>query len=255
MLTAERVRRHLPAATHFTDIEVLDVTDSTNRVVAERAARGAPEGLVVAAELQTAGRGRLDRSWEAESGTALLVSILLRPSDLPPERWHLLTGAAGLAARQACVDVGGFSPDLKWPNDLLVGDRKLAGILAETAGGAVVIGMGCNVHAAPPGAAWVDEAAGRWVDRSDLLGAWLGALDGYVGRWEPLAAAYRAGCSTVGRRVVVELGDTRVVGLAEGIDSHGRLVVRPDGGTPLAVSAGDVTHLRPAEGTGEGRGP
>jgi BirA family biotin operon repressor/biotin-[acetyl-CoA-carboxylase] ligase len=210
---------------------------------------------VVATELQTAGRGRLDRSWEAQRGTALLVSILLRPTDLPPARWHLLTGAAGLAARRACVELGGFSPDLKWPNDLLIGDRKLAGILAETAGGAVVIGMGCNVHAAPPGAAWVDEAAGRWVDRSDLLGAWLAAIDGYLGHWEALAAAYRAGCSTVGRRVVVDRGDTRVVGLAEGIDALGRLVVRPDGGTPLAISAGDVTHLRPAEGTWEGRQP
>jgi BirA family biotin operon repressor/biotin-[acetyl-CoA-carboxylase] ligase len=255
VLIAERVRGHLSATTRFGEIEVLDVTDSTNRVVAERAARGAPEGLVVAAERQTAGRGRLDRSWEAQPGTALLVSILLRPTDLPPPRWHLLTAAAGLAARQACVELGGFSPDLKWPNDLLVGDRKLAGILAETASSAVVVGMGCNVHAAPPGAAWVDEAAGRRIDRSDLLGTWLHALDGHLGHWDALAAAYRAGCATVGRRVVVERGDTRVVGLAEAIDSLGRLVVRPDGGAPLAVSAGDVTHLRPADGSWQGRSP
>ena len=245
----ERVRAHLAASTRFTELELLDVTDSTNRVVAERAVAGAREGLVVVADLQTAGRGRLDRSWEAEPGAALLVTVLLRPDDLPSSRWHLLTAAAGLAACRACAEVAGFAPELKWPNDLLVGERKLAGILAEVTGGAVVVGMGCNVHAAPPGAAWVDEAGGKRVRRVDLLVAWLTALDGHLGRWEPLAAAYRQACSTVGRRVVVERGHDRLVGLAEGIDDEGRLVVRVDVGPPVAVAAGDVIHLRPAQGT------
>ena len=105
------------------------------------------------------------------------MSILLRPVDLPVARWHLLTAAAGLAARRACQQVGGFSPDLKWPNDLLVGDRKLAGILAEAAEGAGRDRDGLQCPPGPAGAAWVDEAAGRRVDRSDLLGAWLAALD------------------------------------------------------------------------------
>lgn len=251
MLIDERVRRHLAATTRFTEIELLDVTDSTNQVVAARAAAGASEGLVVATDLQTAGRGRLDRSWEAAPGAALLVSVLLRPAELPAGRWHLLTAAAGLAAREACFEVAGVRPDLKWPNDLLIGDRKLAGILAEATGGAVVVGMGLNVHAAPPGAAWLDDAAGRRIARSDLLGAWLAGLDGHLGPWEPLAVAYRDACATVGRRVVIDHGGARTVGLAEGIDREGRLVVRPDGGSPLAFSAGDVTHLRPAEGTWE----
>jgi BirA family biotin operon repressor/biotin-[acetyl-CoA-carboxylase] ligase len=245
--------------TRFTAIELLDVIDSTNRLVAERAAAGGPDGLVVAAEFQTAGRGRLDRSWESEPGTALLVSVLLHPGllhpgGLPASRWHLVSAAAGLAARQACQRVGGFSPDLKWPNDLLVGDRKLAGVLAEAVGATVVIGMGCNVHGAPEGAAWADAAAGRRVDRSDLLGAWLAGLDGYLGpaghpgSWDAVAADYAASCATVGRSVVVERGTDSLVGLAEAIDAEGRLVVRGPDGSVVVVAAGDVTHVRPAEG-------
>lgn len=250
-LALERVRAHLAGTTRFTDIELLDVTDSTNRVVMDRAAAGAPEGLVVAADLQTAGRGRLDRTWEAEPGTSLLVSILLRPVDLPVARWHLLTVAAGLAARRACQEVAGFSPDLKWPNDLLVEDRKLAGILAEARGDALVIGMGCNVHEAPPGAAWVDGAAGWWVDRSDLLGAWLAGLDACLGRWDAISADYAAVCATVGQMVSVTRGDAApgraLVGLATSIDDQGRLVVRPATGPAVAIAAGDVTHVRPVD--------
>lgn len=265
MLLDERVRADLAASTRFSDVRLLDVTDSTNRVVAELAATGAPEGLVVAADLQTAGRGRLDRTWEARAGTALLVSVLLRPARLPPARWHLVTAATALAARQACREVAGFWPDLKWPNDLLVDGRKLAGILAETGGAAigagatagpgatpvgtaVVVGMGLNVHAAPPGAAWVDDAAGRRVGRGSLLAVWLTHLDGLLGRWDVVSDLYRDECATVGQRVAVQQGDSELVGLAEGLDSDGRLLVRPDGGDLVAVAAGDVTHLRPAPG-------
>ena len=248
MLVPERVRSLLGPATRFTTVETLPSVDSTNRLVATRAAAGEPEGLVVAAELQTAGRGRLDRSWEAEAGAALLVSVLLRPADLPVSRWFLLSAAAGVAARQACHQVGGFTPDLKWPNDLLVGERKLAGILAETTGRAAVVGMGLNVHAAPPGAAWADEAAGHRVDRSELLAAWLGRLDHHLGRWDDLLAAYRRACSTIGREVTVEQGDGRLVGRAEAIDPDGRLVVRDASGARVAVSSGDVTHLRTVAG-------
>ena len=233
-----RVQGHLAATTRFTEIELLDVIDSTNRVVAARAAAGAPEGLVVAADLQTAGRGRLDRTWEAEPGTSLLVSILLRPLDLPVVRWHLVTAAAGLAARRACEQVAGFAPDLKWPNDLLVGERKLAGILAEARASALVIGMGCNVHRAPPGAAWLDEVAGRQVDRSDLLGAWLAALDGCLGRWDEVAADYAATCATVGRMVAVErtgrdpAGASQAAGAEPSSPPAGDPRARPDARRP-----------------------
>jgi BirA family transcriptional regulator, biotin operon repressor / biotin---[acetyl-CoA-carboxylase] ligase len=260
VLIDERVRAGLAASTRFSDIRFLEETDSTNRVVAELAAAGAPEGLVVATDLQTAGRGRLDRTWEARTGMALLVSVLLRPVGLDRARWHLLTVATGLAARRACQEVAGFLPDLKWPNDLLVGDRKLAGILAESvgAGPAVVVGMGLNVHDAPPGASFVDEAAGHRVARAALLVRWLTHLDGLLGRWDDVAGLYREQCATIGQRVRVQQGSSDLVGRAEGVDGDGRLLVRLDGGSGgaaggdrgrvVAVAAGDVIHLRPADG-------
>jgi BirA family biotin operon repressor/biotin-[acetyl-CoA-carboxylase] ligase len=158
----------------------------------------------------------------------------------------LLSAAAGVAARQACVQVGGFTPDLKWPNDLLVGERKLAGILAETTGDAAVIGMGLNVHGAPPGAAWADEAAGRRVDRAELLAAWLAGLDGHLGRWDEVLTAYRQACATIGREVRVEQATGALVGRAEGVDDNGRLIVRSSAGRRVVVAAGDVVHVRPS---------
>jgi BirA family biotin operon repressor/biotin-[acetyl-CoA-carboxylase] ligase len=244
VLLPERVQALLGPSTRFTTIESLPSVDSTNRLVAARAAAGAPEGLVVAAELQTAGRGRLDRSWEADAGAALLVSVLLRPPDLPLSRWFLLSAAAGVAGREACQEVGGFTPDLKWPNDLLVGERKLAGILAEAIGNAAVVGMGLNVHGAPPGAAWADDLAGRRIDRSELLAAWLAGLDRYLGRWDQLLQTYRQACTTIGREVVVEQGDGQLAGRAEGVDDDGRLLVRSASGARIAVSSGDVVHVR-----------
>ena len=246
MLDEGRVRRRLQQSTRSWTIELLDVTDSTNRVVAERAAHGAPEGLVVAADLQTAGRGRMDRTWETQPGDALLVSVLLRPADLPASRWHLITAATGLAAVRACQEVGGFTPDLKWPNDLMLGPAKLAGILAEASAEAVVVGMGLNVHAAPDGAAWADHAAGHRLDRSDLLGAWLAGLDGWLGRWDDLVRSYRESCATVGQWVTVTQGDRSLQGRAVSIDDDGRLVVVRADGEELALSVGDVTHVRPS---------
>ncbi len=131
-------------------------SDSTNRYLLDEARAGAAGGLVVVADHQTAGRGRLGRRWEAPAGANLLVSVLLRPS-LPIEELHLCTVAMALATRAACsaVTAGAVVPVLKWPNDVMVGERKLAGILAETIPGdggsrAVVVGMGLNVAWPPP---------------------------------------------------------------------------------------------------------
>ena len=241
----ERVRAELASTTRFHDIRLLETTDSTNRVVAELARAGVPEGVVVCADEQTAGRGRLDRSWESERGSGLLVSLLLRPQDLPVASWHLVTAAVALAARDACRDVAGVEPDIKWPNDLLVGGGKLAGILAEVTAGALVVGMGLNVHAGPPGSAVLDHAAGRAVTRGTLLVTWLRALDEYLRDWGRVSADYRAGCRTVGSAVLVDHVDgSRSAGRAVDIDDAGRLVVRGDDGGLVTVTVGDVTHVR-----------
>lgn len=240
MILNERVRAALTAETRFRDVRVLDSVGSTNQLVAAAASEGAPEGLVVAADHQTAGRGRLDRRWDDRPGDGLLVSVLLRPAGLPAARWHLVTAAVALAARAACGEVAGVEPDVKWPNDLLVGGRKLAGILAEAAGGAVTVGMGINVHGGPPEAAVLDLAAGRRIPREELLVRWLYQLDARVADWDAVGDEYRRVCATVGREVSVELiGGERLVGLAEGVDPLGRLVVAGQ-----VVAVGDVTHLR-----------
>jgi BirA family biotin operon repressor/biotin-[acetyl-CoA-carboxylase] ligase len=241
----ERVRTAL-GDTRFADVRWLAEVDSTMRHVADAAAAGAAPGLVAVADFQTAGRGRLGRTWEAPPGSALLMSILLDVADLPPPRRHLVTAAVGLSARDACAAIGGFTPDLKWPNDLLVGDRKLAGILAESSGAEVVVGIGLNLSAAPPGAVFAEEVADRPVARDQLLVALLQALDSRYGRWDAVAAEYRDACATVGRRVRVEPVGGEVEGLAEGIDDDGRLLVRADGRL-VAVAAGDVVHLRPSD--------
>ncbi|HMC40826.1 MAG TPA: biotin--[acetyl-CoA-carboxylase] ligase, partial [Acidimicrobiales bacterium] len=187
----ERVRADLAAETRFADIRLLAETTSTNAVAAGQAG----DGLVVAADFQTAGRGRLDRTWEARPGDGLLVSVRLE-GDWPADRRHLVTAAAALAGRDACSGVAGVDPDIKWPNDLLSpAGAKLAGILAESSGPAVVVGMGLNVHGGPPGAAWLDDLAGRRVGRAALLEAWLRGIDRLLRDLHGVAARYRAECA------------------------------------------------------------
>lgn len=221
-------------------------TGSTNADLLDEAAAGAPDGIVLATDYQTAGRGRLERTWEAKPGDGLLVSVLLRPAGLTAERRGLVASAVALAARSACREVAGVDPELKWPNDLLsASGAKLAGILAVSVADAVVVGMGMNVHGGPPGSAFLDDLAGERVSRAALLGAWLRDLDGRAADWAVVAVDYRRQCATVGRRVSVELFEGRFLeGMAEGIDDLGRLVVRADDGETRALSVGDVTHLR-----------
>jgi BirA family biotin operon repressor/biotin-[acetyl-CoA-carboxylase] ligase len=242
MRTLENMAAHMVAAVpgpgefRF-DVRHFDEIDSTNRYLLEEARVGAPEGVVAVADHQTAGRGRLGRRWEAPPGGALLCSVLLRP-ELPPARLHLVTAAVALAAAEAVERVAGVRPEVKWPNDLLLDGRKLAGVLAEAELPAVVVGIGVNVTAAPPDAV----ALGEGADREDLLAALLAGLDRRYGRWDDVAAEYRSACATVGRRVRVEptTGEP-YEGEATGITDEGHLLV--DG---RVVAAGDVYHLRPA---------
>lgn len=245
--------------------------DSTNRVALELARAGAPEGLVVVAGHQTAGRGRHGRTWDAAPGSSLLLSVLLRPGPalppdqplppgpapperssrhgpaLPPERSHLAVAAVSLAARHACSAVAGFTPALKWPNDLMVGDAKVAGVLAEVAGDAVVVGLGLNVSLAgpwPPGAASAEGAAGRPIVVDQLLDGFLVALAHCYGDWPAVASDHRRACATLGRTVRVDLADESFTGTAADITDDGHLLV--DVGMCIrTITAGDVVHLRP----------
>lgn len=234
----------------------LDDTTSTNTVALEAAAGGEPEGLVVVADHQTAGRGRLQRTWVAPKGSALLMSVLLRP---PPPAAHLAVTAVACAAAAACRTVAGFEPGLKWPNDLLAGDRKLGGVLAEasTRRGqvvAVVVGLGLNLHrptARPPDlqliATDLDTWAAHPVSRDALLEALLEELGRrYPPKADALMNEYRKRCVTLGQWVTVELPDRTIAGTAFAIDDGGRLEVATDDGHTISVDVGDVIHLRPA---------
>jgi BirA family biotin operon repressor/biotin-[acetyl-CoA-carboxylase] ligase len=233
-------------------------TGSTNDDLAVAARQGAPDRTVLVTDHQTAGRGRLGRRWEAPPGANLLVSVLVRPAAATATatgRLHGVTQAMALAARQACAEVAGFTPELKWPNDLLVDDRKLAGILAEAVadGGrvaAVVVGMGLNV--AWPEAPTVDTVsaaavAGRPVDRDALLDAILEHLDERLAQWEhdsdALTDDYRAALGTIGRQVRVETPSAVLEGVAVDVRPGGELVVDA-GGTRHEIGVGDVIHLR-----------
>lgn len=237
-------------------IERVASIDSTNRFLMDAARSGAPDGLVVVADHQTAGRGRRGRRWEAAPGSALLASVLVRP-DLTPTRCGLVTAAAGVALAGALSDVGGITAGLKWPNDLVVGDRKLAGILteADVAGGtvrALVIGVGVNLrsHAVPPelvtDATSCEALSARPVGRDDLLDAFLDRLGPYLEDLDAALGEARRRSATVGRRVQVDLGGGRALhGTATALHDTGALVVRDDTGTEVVVSVGDVVHLRP----------
>jgi len=248
------------AGTRFHEIRWFGSIDSTNRYLLLEAANGSREGVVAVADEQTAGRGRHGRTWTAAPGAALLVSVLLRP-DLPPERRHLVTLAAGVAAAVAVQQTCGFAARLKWPNDLVVDDRKLAGILAEATstgdrGTGVVVGMGLNLRSdAFPAeiaetATACDQHGAPAVDRGDLLVAWLRALDASLADLDEVVAAAAARSATLGRSVRVELARETFTGVASRMTPEGYLVVTGDNGTEQIVTAGDVIHLRP---TGRGR--
>ena len=221
---------------------VLQSTGSTNQVVADRARAGEPAGLVVVAEQQTAGRGRLDRAWTSPARAGLTLSVLLR-SELPEQQWPWLPLWSGLAVARAMREQCGVEAVLKWPNDVLVGGRKLAGVLAEVpVAGAVVLGIGLNVTTRAdelPSAQATSLAleGAATTDRDTVLRAVLRSLTAVLAEGGP--DGYRALCSTIGTVVRVELpGGGSVSGTAEAVDDAGRLVVD---GVPYGV--GDVVHL------------
>jgi len=270
-----------PVGTRFGTVRRFAELDSTNRYLLDLARADAPEGAVAFADYQSAGRGRLGRRWEAPPGSNLLASVLLRPV-LAAEELHLCTVAVALAAADACGSGAGVTTELKWPNDLMVGGRKLGGVLAEAipaeavrpaaipAGSppppAVVVGLGLNVRWPPPDTApeqspgeGPDEVAAAatslWretgVEHDPLvfLGLVLTGLEGRLadlgdreGR-RRLAGEYRRRCGTVGKTVRVSLAGEAFTGTATDITLEGHLVVDV-GACFRTVAAGDVVHLR-----------
>ena len=233
---------------------------STNTEVASLAVQGAAEGLSVIADEQTAGRGRLQRNWSSPRGAGLYFSMLLRPK-LPLHLWPLITFAAALAAGDALAEGCELRADIKWPNDLLAGERKICGILSETVetpqGRAVVVGIGINLkrEAYPADlvgvATSVNEATGRPVDREKILGLlqqrlshWYSLLqenDGpqkIVGNWTSRSSY------AFGRVVDIVNGDERFRGLTRGVEDDGALRVETEAEGIRIVRAGDVVSLR-----------
>jgi len=248
----------------WADLRVVDEAGSTNLDLIAHAQGGAPSGSVLIANFQSAGRGRRGRAWSAPSGTSAAVSVLLHPVDVAPARWGWLPLVAGLGVAEGLRQYPGVQASLKWPNDVLIGDGKVAGILAERIdtprGSAVVVGFGVNVHltaadlpvpSATSLALHVAESALPGpLSRTEVVRSCLDVLGALYLAWrtgeqdEELAASYRKRCATIDRRVRVELvGGRPIEGTATGVDGGGRLVIRTDSGVQV-LSAGDVIHLR-----------
>jgi BirA family biotin operon repressor/biotin-[acetyl-CoA-carboxylase] ligase len=227
-------------------------TGSTNTDLLAEGAQGAPDRSVLRADYQSAGRGRLDRAWEAPRGANLLVSMLFRQV---PVHTHVLTQAVALAAARVAREKCGVDVVMKWPNDLLVQNEKVAGILAQAgsldAQGVptfVVVGIGLNLEWAPPGA--TSLAASGWthaVTPDEFLISMLPLIDELLALpHDEMHERYVAELGTVGMRVRAELPhDQHIVGRATGVEADGRLVILDECGATHRIDTADVVHLRP----------
>ncbi|MFD1150330.1 biotin--[acetyl-CoA-carboxylase] ligase [Saccharothrix hoggarensis] len=245
----------------YAALDVVADTGSTNADLRAAAGRGAPDRTVLIAERQTAGLGRRGRGWSSPTG-GLYLSALFRPSGVAPARLPWLTLLAGVALVRTAKAFG-VDATLKWPNDLLVGDAKAAGVLADVTAGvaqAVVVGIGLNVARLPddvePGVGGLrptslEDHAGP-LDRTAVAIALLTELAALEAQWRrtggddpALREEYRAHCVTLGRPVRVELAKGEpLLGTAHRLEADGTIVVRDDAGVDHSVSAGDVVHLR-----------
>jgi BirA family biotin operon repressor/biotin-[acetyl-CoA-carboxylase] ligase len=255
-LDVERVRAAVGES--WPRLEIVAETGSTNADLL--ADEDAPHRSVLIAEHQVAGRGRLDRGWVSPPYAGLTFSVLLRPTP-PIPTWGWLPLLAGVAVGEAVTGTAGVPAALKWPNDVLAADgRKLAGVLAQTSGDAVVVGIGLNVSTtadelAVPDATSLAELGATVLDRVALLAALLTSLDAQLQAWTDargdaeasgLLDRYREACSTIGRQVAVVAMDGRALqGIAVAVDPDGRLRIRT-ADQEQVVGAGDVRHLRPS---------
>lgn len=268
-LSEEWIRAALTTRALGRELVILNRTGSTNDVAKDLAVQGAPEGTVVLADEQTAGRGRMGRRWSAPPGTCLLCSILFRP-DLHPTQAQQLTMLCSLAAADAVEQVAGLQVAIKWPNDLVVraqnqkskaqGWRKLAGVLTETGVVGerlefVVVGLGVNVNVEPevlltlaPDATSILAETGRAVDRAVLLATlFAGVETRYARLWagESPRTEWAARLATLGQSVEVITSEGTLAGVAEAVDEDGALLLRTRDGVLHSLLAGDVTLARP----------
>lgn len=240
--------------------DVVAETGSTNADLLARSGAGADiRGAVLAAESQTAGRGRHGRAWITPPRSQISLSAGVDTSGVPPQAWGWLPLATGLAVVKSLAQSAGVSAGLKWPNDVVAGDGKLAGILAEVApgGDAIVVGIGLNVTPVPGefpdlGATSLLQLGASELDRNVLMAALLQSLGDLLAQWrgaggadETLIDEYRRASITLGSRVRAVLpGEREILGTARDVDEWGRLIIETDG-QAVTVSAGDITHLRP----------
>jgi BirA family biotin operon repressor/biotin-[acetyl-CoA-carboxylase] ligase len=240
------------------DIQVFEQTTSTNDVAERLAHDGVPEGAVVFAESQTQGRGRLGRAWLSPKRKGLWFSVLLRPK-LRPQETTQLTVISATALRRAIRTVTGLTVDIKWPNDLQIGGKKVAGILTEMSAELdcvryAILGIGVDVNwpvgTFPPElgkiATSLSLERGAEISRPELAVAVLRELDSdyarvCAGRFSELADEWEAACITIGQNVVVHTGDRRFRGRAESLDEDGALLIRTEHGHLERVIGGDVT--------------
>lgn len=258
-LTAEAIRRGLLTRVIGRQVMVYSHIGSTSDEAKRLAEAGAPEGTLVITDEQTAGRGRLQRTWWAPPGTALLMSLIFRP-DLAPHQVQRLTMLCSLAVCDAIAEMTGLTPAVKWPNDVLLRGRKVCGILTELGiEGArlayAVVGMGINVNVDFSGAGELARTAtslsqelGREVSRLELLRAILVGIEGRYSRLragQSPHAEWMARLATMGQRVIVTTPSEQLSGVAEGVDDDGALLLRDENGALRRILAGDVTLRGP----------
>jgi BirA family biotin operon repressor/biotin-[acetyl-CoA-carboxylase] ligase len=247
-----------PARLIGRDIRVFHKTGSTSDVAEKLARDGVPEGVVIFAERQNQGRGRLGRAWLSPAGKGLLFSILLRPALRPQEATRLTVTAATAIAR-AIQQQTGLSPEIKWPNDLMLGGRKICGILTELSAELdhvrhVILGLGLNVNLTsddfPPElrqiATSLRIAAGRNISRPELATALLQELDlAYArvlqGDFAGVADEWEQRCTTIGHLISIRIGERVIRGRAEALDESGALLLRTEHGHLERIIGGDVT--------------
>ena len=239
------------------DIRVFEVTSSTMDVAEKLARDGVREGVVVFAEAQTKGRGRLGRVWLSPSRKGLWFSVLLRP-DLRPQAATQLTVAAAVALVRAFREIAGVAPEIKWPNDVLIGGKKVAGVLTELSAELdqikhLILGLGVDVNLNAgdlPGdlrtvASSLKLETGRSWRRADLAAAILRELDEAYEQvtqrqFPALVDEWERHCSTLGKRITLQMGDRRVHGRAEALDEDGALLLRTEHGHLERIIGGDV---------------